>query len=107
MKYLSLAFSKRRCPNHIGVSGPGQIDGDDRFNFARSVGHYGHAVGHINRLLHIVSNEKNGKAMMLPDSCEQLLHVLPGQGIKGTEWLIHHKHFRSVGKGASNGNTLL
>ena len=57
----------------------------------RAVRHHHHAVGDVDRLVHVVGHEEDGEPVALPDPGEELLHEEPGLRVEGTERLVHEQ----------------
>ncbi len=85
----------------------GQGDGHGLLDAAGRVAHDRHPVGQVDRLLHVVGDEQHGQPVPLPHPGQQLLHVVPGQGVEGAERLVHQQHLRPVGQRPGDRHALL
>ena len=63
-------------------------------------------VGEQQRLVDVVGDEQDRHFLGLPDRHQQLLHLQPGLGVQGAEWLVHQHHLRLAGQGARQLHTL-
>src|SRR6516162_3574794 len=79
---------------------------DDRLDAAGARGHHRHAVGEIDRLLHVVGHEDHGLRRALPDAEQLGLHEAAGLGIERAERLVHQQDFRVEGERARNRGAL-
>ena len=80
---------------------------DDRLDAARPRRHHRHAVGEIDRLLHVVGDEDHGLGRALPDAEELRLHQAARLRIERAERLVHQQDFRIEGERARERGALL
>src|SRR6185295_131437 len=83
-----------------------EVDRHHGFDAAGPVAHDGDTVGEIDRLLDIMGDEQHGQPVALPDTGQQLLHVMACQGVERAEGLVHQQHARPVGERAGDGDAL-
>src|SRR6266545_52622 len=79
---------------------------DDRLDAAGPRRPHRHAVGEIDRLLHVVGHEDHGLRRALPDAEQLGLHEGAGLGIERAERLVHQQDFRVEGERAGKRGAL-
>jgi hypothetical protein len=87
---------------------PGNVDdpADDRSAVRpslRILPEQHHAIGEIQRLVHIVGHQDDGGRFETVDVEEQVLHGQPGQCVEGPERLVEHEHSGAPAKGKGKG----
>src|ERR1039458_6932922 len=63
--------------------------------------------GEEHRLLDAVRNKDDSLAAFAPDPQHFKVHLLPGQGVQRSKWLIHQDHLWVMDEGARNRRALL
>ncbi|MNY26498.1 hypothetical protein D3C86_1603520 [compost metagenome] len=66
-----------------------------------------HPIGNRHRFTDVVGHQQHGKAVLLPEAFDQLLHFNASQGIQGAQGLVQQQQARLVDQRAGQGHTLL
>ena len=82
-------------------------DVDDGLDAAGPRRHHRHAVGEIDRLLHVVGDEDHGLGRALPDAEQLGLHQAARLGVERAERLVHQQDLRVDGERARDRGALL
>ena len=79
----------------------------DGLDAARPRRHHRHAVGEIDRLLHVVGDEDHGLRRALPDAQQLALHQPAGLRVERAERLVHQQDLGIEGERARDRGALL
>ena len=73
----------------------------------RARSHHEEAVPQVEGLLYAVGDQNDRLARLLPELQDETLHLLPGEGIEGTQRLVHEDDLGIVGEASGQGDPLL
>src|SRR5215204_2540984 len=96
-----------RVVSHVDVPGTRKLYGELAGYPARSCTEQDDPVSQKDCLVYVMGNKYYGLASLHPQLLNKLVHVLPGQCIKGSEGLVHEDHGRVESQAAHYRSTLL
>ena len=90
----------------LDAAGPGDVDDELLGHPAGPAGEHHDAVAEPGGLAHVVGDEQDRAAGLLPDALELVVHDVAGHGVEGAEGLVHEEHLALLGQGPGQGDPL-